>query len=286
MNEIKSGIYQIKNLVNGHIYVGSAVDFRKRWSVHKCYLNKNKHHSPHLQNAWNLYGSEKFEFTELEVVSDVDILLEREQFYIDTLQPEYNVLSIAGNSLGYKHTEESIVKMSQQLQGKMSGKNHPMWGKRGVGTPMYGKHHTEDTKKQIAQSNIGKNAGENNAWYGKHLSEEHKQKLSSAKKGKKLSEGHKRKLSENHADFKGEKSPLFGKKMSEETKIKNSISHRGEKSKWAKLNVEEVIKIKQMLNKGLHPAEISRQFHVSISTIRDIKTERTWIDVIIDKEVM
>lgn len=37
-----------------------------------------------------------------------DSLIEREQFYLDKLQPEYNILKIAYSSLGYKHTIESI----------------------------------------------------------------------------------------------------------------------------------------------------------------------------------
>nr|YP_009262027.1 hypothetical protein [Chrysoporthe austroafricana]AMX22102.1 hypothetical protein [Chrysoporthe austroafricana] len=38
------------------------------------------------------------------------MVIEREQYYIDTLKPEYNLLKIAGSSLGYSHTEETIAK--------------------------------------------------------------------------------------------------------------------------------------------------------------------------------
>jgi len=38
-------------------------------------------------------------------------LLEREQYYLDNLQPEYNIVKTAGSTLGYKHTEESLEKM-------------------------------------------------------------------------------------------------------------------------------------------------------------------------------
>jgi len=51
-----SGIYQIKNTLNGKFYVGSAVNIKQRWSTHISSLNKNNHHSGHLQNAWNKYG--------------------------------------------------------------------------------------------------------------------------------------------------------------------------------------------------------------------------------------
>ena len=40
------------------------------------------------------------------------------QHYIDTLKPEYNVLQIAGSLLGYKHIEESIIKMKEAAKKK------------------------------------------------------------------------------------------------------------------------------------------------------------------------
>jgi hypothetical protein len=52
-----SGIYQIRNKANGHRYVGSSNNIQERWHKHISDLNRNKHHSRHLQNAWNKYGS-------------------------------------------------------------------------------------------------------------------------------------------------------------------------------------------------------------------------------------
>jgi len=57
------------------------------------------------------------------------VLLEREQYYIDLLKPNYNILKIAGSSLGYKHTEEVLLKMKNRIASlearqKMSDKNH------------------------------------------------------------------------------------------------------------------------------------------------------------------
>jgi group I intron endonuclease len=39
--------------------------------------------------------------------------------------PGYNILKVAGSSLGYKHTEESLAKLSEAL----SGENHPLFGR-------------------------------------------------------------------------------------------------------------------------------------------------------------
>jgi hypothetical protein len=46
-----------------------------------------------------------------------ELILEREQHYIDSLAPEYNILKTAGSLLGYKHSKESLI--------KRSGENHP-----------------------------------------------------------------------------------------------------------------------------------------------------------------
>jgi len=47
-------------------------------------------------------------------------ILDREQFYIDLLEPESNILKIAGSSLGLKQMEETLA--------KRSGENSPMFG--------------------------------------------------------------------------------------------------------------------------------------------------------------
>lgn len=68
------------------------------------------------------------------------------------------------------------------------------------------------------------NNGERNPMYGKPCSEEHKRKMSEARKGKYLSEETKMKMSEAN---KGSKNPMFGKKHSDEARKKISESHKG-----------------------------------------------------------
>lgn len=106
-----SGIYQIRNLVNGNLYIGSARDIHKRWAIHRCQLNKNKHHSKYLQHSWNKYGSDCFEFSVIEVCHILALVF-REQYYIDLYQPVYNIAKTAGNTLGTKRSDESRAKMS------------------------------------------------------------------------------------------------------------------------------------------------------------------------------
>lgn len=50
-----SGVYMIKNVLNNHKYIGSTKNFKQRLKQHLSDLRNNKHHSPHLQAAWNKY---------------------------------------------------------------------------------------------------------------------------------------------------------------------------------------------------------------------------------------
>jgi group I intron endonuclease len=50
----------------------------------------------------NGYSNFKLEILEY---CDVDIVLEREQYYLDCLNPEYNMLNVAGSLIGFKHSE-------------------------------------------------------------------------------------------------------------------------------------------------------------------------------------
>lgn len=158
---MKSGIYQIKNLINGKIYIGSAVNMRRRWVCHKSNLSKNRHHSIHLQRSWNKYGENVFLFEVLEEVRDKNLLTRREQFWLDETKcydqkNGYNISPTAGNCLGIKHTEETNRKNSEVRKGK---KNH-----------FYGKKHTEETKRMISEANKGRFSGDKNPMFGSKLS--------------------------------------------------------------------------------------------------------------------
>lgn len=58
------------------------------------------------------YGDSNFEFEILEYCAPA-MVIEREQLYIDSSKPEYNILKFAGSSLGKKSTEETKIKMSE-----------------------------------------------------------------------------------------------------------------------------------------------------------------------------
>lgn len=107
---MKHGVYRIKNISNNDCYIGSSLNFKERKRRHFRDLEKGKHHSIVLQRAFNKYGRDEFEFEILETGIDRNELLQREQYFIDTLNPKYNICSIAGSPLGVKHSKESNEK--------------------------------------------------------------------------------------------------------------------------------------------------------------------------------
>ncbi len=105
------GIYAIVNRLNQHIYVGSAVNLLQRKQHHFSDLKAGKHKNPYLQRAYDSYGQEALLFGVIEHVSHVEDLLVREQYYIDTLNPEYNIARTAGSNLGMTYSPETKAKM-------------------------------------------------------------------------------------------------------------------------------------------------------------------------------
>ena len=121
----KSGIYQILNKVNGKCYIGSAVDPKQRFHMHRSQLRRDTHHSIVLQRAWKKYGEANFEFLLLEEC-EISKLIEREQHYIDQFRPVYNISKVAGSCLGVKFSKESSLKKSLNSRNKGKfGKDNP-----------------------------------------------------------------------------------------------------------------------------------------------------------------
>ena len=71
----------------------------------------------------------------------------------------------------------------------------------------------------------------------------------------------------------GKNNPMFGKKKTREEKENLSIMLRGKNNKLTEKNV---VKIKELLIKGVSQREISEVFNVNFSTISKIATFKNW----------
>jgi group I intron endonuclease len=117
MFERKPGIYLIKCAFNGKTYVGSTKNVKQRIWDHQSALRRGKHANSHIQNAWNAYGEGSFTFEVLEYVEDKIDLLIREQYYIDTLLPLFNIREVAETNAGVKMPREAVEIMRSKLTG-------------------------------------------------------------------------------------------------------------------------------------------------------------------------
>lgn len=106
------GVYRWVNNENGKIYIGSSTNLSVRFYKYYSLRSLARSNRP-IDRALLKYGFSSFSLDILEYCSkeQKELLLEREQYYLDNLKPQYNIAEIAGSTLGYKHTEESIEKM-------------------------------------------------------------------------------------------------------------------------------------------------------------------------------
>jgi group I intron endonuclease len=156
-NKGKSGIYLWLNNKNGKYYVGSAKDLRNR--IERYYSPQELKNTDNLiQKAIIKYNYNNFSLYILEYC-DIQDLIAREQYYLDSLSPLYNILKIAGSSLGFRHSKETKELISISHKGKILSR---------------------DTKEKIAAALLGIKP-----------SEESKTKMSIANKGMLKSEAHK-----------------------------------------------------------------------------------------------
>ena len=89
------GIYKITNTITGDFYIGSSKDVKRRWRDHKCQSRWNKYPNNPMYQDMKQYGTDKFAFEILAEV-EADKLKEKEQEFIETLNPIYNQMNAKG----------------------------------------------------------------------------------------------------------------------------------------------------------------------------------------------
>jgi group I intron endonuclease len=141
-----SGIYLILNKVTLDFYIGSASTnrFFARFSNHLIYFKGSKI----LKHAVKKYKMDNFAFLIIELFPEIvnkennKILLDREDFYLKSLLPNYNILTEAGSSFGYKHTELDRLKMKA---------NYSLERRLRIGKLNKGKCLTNETKEKLRE---------------------------------------------------------------------------------------------------------------------------------------
>lgn len=231
-------IYAIRHILSGRAYVGSAVDRCRRWKYHKNRLRRRLHHSGYLQNAWNLYGEEAFEWVVLEDLSAQceglesneirSLLVAREHYWTElhrALKPGiYNLRAISSSNLGVKYSEESKARMSAWQVGK----KHSKATKEKLAAAKKGREltpeHRENIRRAMSNPEVRKKMSVNRRKRST-LTEAHKQKIGLSVKGQKRSKETREKISQWQ----------IGKKLSEETKRRISEAQKARFEKLASL---------------------------------------------------
>lgn len=201
-------IYKIRNIVNGHYYIGSTVDSRKRFWSHRKDLRTGKHVCVHLQRAWNKYGEDCFKFEIVEQLDSKESLFPAEQKWLDEHFGKEYCYNVAA------HADAPMRDASPELRAKLAERTKA-WLER-EGHPRQGYKLTDSEKEKISVARYGKTSGENHYRYGKTVSEEVRRKIGDAQRGVKknsrtYSEDGLRRAQENMKRNAREQQPLdFG----------------------------------------------------------------------------
>lgn len=206
-----AGIYKIINLIDNKVYIGQSINIKCRFDSHKSNLKNNHHSNIYLQNAWNKYGEENFKFEILEECTE-NKLDEREQYWL--------------NFYGGLNSDNNYNFREPLSPGRMS-----IISRKRMSLARLGKKREKWVCEKLSQSFKGRIS----YFKGKHLSEEHKRKISESNKGKKqslehinnarlarINNGSYEKLKTNKVRSKKISNALMGRKLSAETK--NNIS--------------------------------------------------------------
>jgi len=220
-------IYKIRNLVNQKFYVGSTINAKERFKSHRSRLRGGRHHSKHLQSAWNKYGEECFKFEIIEEVADVTTLRTIEdQWLLDNVgkphcynksmysdAPMRGVPKEEHPSFGRPKTEATREAISDGVKRRYAEADY---------TPRLGKTHSDETKDIISakvQAAVSEGRG------GKFIpSEETRLRMSQALRGNQNAKGHvrteehRRKLAEANIGNQH----WLGRQHTEESKAKMS----------------------------------------------------------------
>jgi group I intron endonuclease len=132
-------VYEIVNLVNGKKYVGCSADYKSRWKHHKHLLRLNNHANTYLQQSWNKYSENNFEFNILFQFDSETEMFDKEHELITLNRADCYNLSEGGKG-GSKGTKWSIESRNKLSESKKKTAKLVM---------------TDEVKKRISESKKG-----------------------------------------------------------------------------------------------------------------------------------
>lgn len=261
---MESGIYKITCIKNKRIYIGSAKNIKERWQRHLDDLRLKSHINIHLQRAFDKYRLSSFLFEIVEECEE-NVLLLREQFYLDTLKPYENGFNIGrhasgGDNLTFNPNRDDIIqRMTNTINYNISKmteqERKEKWGKNGELNPNYGNRWTDEMRLDF--SNKQKENVKNGLNFGYNRRGKSNTEVYGVEKAIDIS----KKLSNFASTRTGDKNPFFNKKHNDETKDKIRKSMTGKKPPN---------RIKISINNKIYDSyhDASKELNIPIVTIR------------------
>lgn len=239
-------IYKIINKVTGVEYIGSSVNYKKRFGSHKSALRYNRHSNKILQNSWNLHGEENFEFVIFECLDELtqEELFEREQEIIDSCIREkkkiYNIEMIVHPTI----SELSRFRMSES------------WDREKHKFEM-----TDEIKDKIRKTLSGRKRPEEIA-----------KKASASCRGKKWTD-------EQIQEYRRKRG--WSLKSEEASKTKSLSKNSGTNNYNSKFTEEQIREIRALGATNLYMyKQIAEMYNVKIATIKRILGRKTYKEVV------
>ena len=285
-------IYKITNLINSKLYVGQS---SKNINESESYYGSGKI----IKRSIEKYGIENFKKEILCKCDSKEELDTKEIYWIEKLNSMipigYNLTNGGGGVVGYKHTDEAIIKMSkastemwtsQDYLDKILPTRNAHWTDErklsrstrmsGSQNPMYGKKHSEEAKLKVSEANTGntwseerklkygqEHTGENNTFYGKTHTKETREKLSEFAKNRFEDEAEREKIRKSVTKYyETHPGTNLGKTFSNETieKMKIATQKRNNNPVWkekqSKARTGRVWINKEGIKKCINPSEL------------------------------
>jgi group I intron endonuclease len=205
ISDVVVGIYGIHDKEADRWYVGQAKNIKQRWKEHSVNLKYKKHPNTYLQNAWDSYGRELFEFVVLEQHDEFDCeyITERERFWM--------------NNFGYPNRSKCFNVRDADLKSPISEET-----RKKLSLAQTGKKLSEETKRKMSVARTGKKSSDESrlrmskAQKGRKVSDETRKKISLVGRGRIFSEEARKNISLGHT----------GIKATDETKLKMSEARK------------------------------------------------------------